>query len=1212
MDNAPEDTIARKAGSELPVSGIAARFARAGRLMAMLAIIIGAAVLIGWLFGMDAIKSLNPSWIAMKFNAALCFVLSGAAVLLLSGDAVSARRRWIGRGLAVFVLLIGVATLVESFLGVDLRIDQMFIPDAPGTVLTTYPGRIAPNPAICFSLIGGALLLLDALEGAGLLIAQSFMVLAIGLSLLPLLGYVFAASELTGIGYSARMAAHGSINFILLSCAILCVRPSGGFMASITDGDEGGRAVRRLLPVAALAALLLGWIGRTLNMRAVLGGSFMEPFMSLWTMLVLGGIVFWHSRRVRRDGVRIRASNQQLRSVEQQLRAANDRLGFEKRALEERQKELACLYRIAGIIESAAKLDVVLGGAVAILPDGFFSPDRTRARIVMGGRRFEPRPFREGDPILRAEILVRGCPAGAFEVSVEAGVRTTSGGAFLAEEQPLLDAVAERIGRVAERYALDKELACLYRIAGVIESAAGLDDVLGGVAAVLPDGYFSPDQTRARIVMGDRRFESRPFREGDPIQKAEILMRGRPAGAVEVSVEAGAGTMSGGAFLDKERFLLDAVAERIGRVAERYALEQQREAANQQLRAGEQQMKAANQQLRAAEQQLRAANQQLRVTIADLKVRETHQALSLEILDRLNKSAEHKGVIRDILMAVKRALDVEAVAIRLKEGDDCPYFLTEGFPEHFVEKERHLCAVDAGGNPGRNASGGVGLECVCGDTISGRTGPNHPFFTKGGSFWTNSTTELLASATPEQRQARMLDRCHGEGYESVALVPVRSTDHVIGLLQLNDRRKGRFSLEMIEYLEGLGASVGIAVDRQAAAAERTKLEEQVRQSQKMESVGRLAGGVAHDFNNLLTAIKGYGEFLREAIPEGDPKRDDVGEILAAADRAASLTQQLLAFSRRQILNPQVMDINGAVGGSMKMLKRLIGEDVTLETHLAPHPCLVKADAGQIDQILLNLAVNARDAMPTGGTLIVSTKVVEMPQDFFKNKAGLRTGPLILLRVSDTGSGIPEEVKAHVFEPFFTTKEKGRGTGLGLSTVYGIVKQSGGDIELESALGLGTTFWIYLPQADAAAMDKDAEKEDHAVSLRGTETVLLIDDEDIVRRLGERALRSSGYTVLAAANGLDARKAIERHGKAVDLVITDVVMPGMSGRDIAREIAGKLMSRRTLYISGYTDDAIIRHGVLETGLAFLYKPFRPASFLRKVREVLDGPVDQARA
>jgi two-component system cell cycle sensor histidine kinase/response regulator CckA len=403
-------------------------------------------------------------------------------------------------------------------------------------------------------------------------------------------------------------------------------------------------------------------------------------------------------------------------------------------------------------------------------------------------------------------------------------------------------------------------------------------------------------------------------------------------------------------------------------------------------------------------------------------------------------------------------------------------------------------------------------------------------------------------------------------------------------------------------------------ERKKAEAEKIVLERQFHQAQKMESVGRLAGGIAHDFNNLLTVINGYSGFVLKDLSKEDPRRADVNGILAAADRAAMLTRQLLAFSRKQILNPQVVDLNASVGSAVNLLKRLIGEDVKLETRLAKQPCMTKVDAGQIDQVLMNLAVNARDAMPKGGTLIVSTEVAIMPDDFFKKKPGLKGRTLVVLTVSDTGCGMTDEVKAQAFEPFFTTKEKGKGTGLGLSTVDGIIKQSGGEIETDSAPGQGTTFKIYFPQIEndnniGNGIDKD---KDNDVLIRGCETILLVEDEEGIRQLGERILSGNGYTVMTAASGAEGLKALERYGRPVDLVITDVVMPGMSGREMAREISRKNMSRRTLYISGYTDDAIVQHGVLEPGLSFLYKPFSAASLLRKMREVLDGPVHQAKA
>ena len=397
-------------------------------------------------------------------------------------------------------------------------------------------------------------------------------------------------------------------------------------------------------------------------------------------------------------------------------------------------------------------------------------------------------------------------------------------------------------------------------------------------------------------------------------------------------------------------------------------------------------------------------------------------------------------------------------------------------------------------------------------------------------------------------------------------------------------------------------------ERKQAEVDRGKLEAQLIQSQKMEVVGRLAAGVAHDFNNILTAINGYSEFVRDALPSEDPRRADMVEILRAADRATSLTRQLLAFSRRQILSPENVDLNKIAGEMTNMLLRLIGEDVKLVTQLAPAPCVAKVDPGQIEQVIMNLAINARDAMPDGGEITLETELVTADEAFFAAHPDLRRGPLVCLRVRDTGCGMTDEVKSHVFEPFFTTKAKGKGTGLGLPTVFGIVKQSGGEIDLESASNSGTTFRIYFPQTETAVPEKEKKKG----LPRGHEIVLLVEDEDIVRRIWQRILAANGYTVLTATNGREALKVLEHRANPVDVLVTDVVLPGMNGRELAQEIARGKMARRILFMSGFTDDAIVRHGVLEPGLAFIYKPFTTEGLLCKLREVLDGPADQAKA
>jgi len=408
-------------------------------------------------------------------------------------------------------------------------------------------------------------------------------------------------------------------------------------------------------------------------------------------------------------------------------------------------------------------------------------------------------------------------------------------------------------------------------------------------------------------------------------------------------------------------------------------------------------------------------------------------------------------------------------------------------------------------------------------------------------------------------------------------------------------------------MEGVGvnrladpAVAGIVVNVRDVT-DRRRLEEQLRHAQKMEAVGQLAGGVAHDFNNLLTAILGYCHLMLDEVPEDAPMRLDLLEVQAAGDRAASLTRQLLAFSRRQMLQPQIVNINTLVAQLEKLLRRLISEDVELTTALAPDLWSVEVDPASVEQILVNLAVNARDAMPTGGRLTIETANVELDDTYAVTHVTMKPGRYVMLAVGDTGEGMEAVSRARVFEPFFTTREQGKGSGLGLATVYGMVKQSRGYIWVYSEPGHGTLFKVYLPSAEVAAAAVAQVRD--ARDIRGWETVLLVEDEDAVRALSREVLRRHGYVVLEAAHGLDAVRVAERHPDDIHLMVTDVVMPHMSGRALAQRLASVRPKMKTLFMSGYSDHALLPDD-LAPGAPFLQKPFTPEVFARRVRRILD--------
>ena len=699
---------------------------------------------------------------------------------------------------------------------------------------------------------------------------------------------------------------------------------------------------------------------------------------------------------------------------------------------------------------------------------------------------------------------------------------------------------------------------------------------------------------------------------------------------------------------------------------------------------------------------------------------EPEREITIRLLGVLNRVGSLEEMLHDTTMLLAEWSGCDAVGIRMRDGNDFPYRATRGFPHEFVRVENSLCERDGAGQRVRDSDGNPALECLCGNVLCGRFDATKPFFTPRGSFWSNSTSDLLATTTDEDRLARTRTRCNGEGYESVALIALRSGANVLGLIQLNDRRKNRFTVERIALLERLADSVAISIahreglqhlriseeryrslvenlddvvfsldldsrvtyvssavsnfgfavhevvgrplaqfihpadlpavrqsleagatgdlgpiqfrvyDRSGAirfvrAASRLqvedgrpvgltgvivdltaqrRIEEQLRLSQKMEAVGRLAGGVAHDFNNLMSVVLSYVDFALEATPEGSPVRTDLDEIRLAAERAANLTKQLLAFSRRQVLEPEQVSLNRIVEGLQGMLQRLIGEDVRLRTALATDLGDVRVDPGQIEQVIMNLAVNSRDAMPKGGTLTIETSNVDLDEEYAARHVAVRPGPYVLLAVTDSGCGMDAATRAQVFEPFFTTKEPGKGTGLGLATTYGIVKQSGGNIWVYSEPDVGTTFKVYLPRQAAGAGAGLRVKRAHPGGGRG-ETVLVVEDEVGVRAAVRRILANAGYTVILASGGGEALATCRSHAGSIDLLLTDVVMPGMDGREVALAVGKMFPDARALFMSGYAENAIVHQGILDAGTHYIAKPFNATELTQRVREILDA-------
>ena len=569
--------------------------------------------------------------------------------------------------------------------------------------------------------------------------------------------------------------------------------------------------------------------------------------------------------------------------------------------------------------------------------------------------------------------------------------------------------------------------------------------------------------------------------------------------------------------------------------------------------------------------------------------------------EHIKKLSHENEIIAEIGRIISSSLDIE------------------GIYEHAAQKIHQLISFDRISITLINLKDQtVTVIYTYGLDIPGRSvGNGFPFEYSVGQQIMKTKSSLFFLIKDEKDIQEMLSRFPNllpalqAGIRSMISVPLIVKDNVIGVIHIQSLQENAYTEADVRLVERVGNQIAGAIanahlfkERIQAEEKMAALQEQLRQSQKMEAIGRLAGGIAHDFNNLLTVIEGYSELSLLGLRDGDPLKENIREIHKASERAANLTRQLLAFSRKQILEFKVLNLNDLIKDLDKMLHRILGEDIELIYRLSEEAGKVKIDPGQIEQVILNLAVNARDAMPSGGKLIIETGRLDVDEKDIKTTPDIGPGNYVRVSITDTGVGMTPEVKEHLFEPFFTTKAKGKGTGLGLSTVYGIIKQSNGHITVFSEPGRGTTFNIYLPRVEAEE-DRVQSKTKPLSLLTGNETILLAEDEPSVRELATRVLSNKGYQIHSVSDGIEALKFVQEHpDKKIHLLLTDVVMPGMSGKDLADRLRLSAPDLKVLYISGYTDDAIVHHGVLDEGVNFIQKPFAPDALAKKVREVLD--------
>ena len=768
-----------------------------------------------------------------------------------------------------------------------------------------------------------------------------------------------------------------------------------------------------------------------------------------------------------------------------------------------------------------------------------------------------------------------------------------------------------------------KELQGLYGVARAAAESPNLETFLQRACEVIGPAWHYPEFTRVRLVVDGEEYVSEPFEPTPWKQAADIVVQGAIRGAIEVYYLREFPELDEGPFLAEERSLIDGLAHLVGLATAQGAVEAE---------------------LRASEEKYRiiAENAADVIWTTDLDLHPTFISPSVLRLGGYTvEEAMHQPLSETMSEKSYRELTgLLARQVQLVEaGDDA------GWDSVSLEAVRRC-------KDGTSLSTELSARLVKGSDgqPTSIVGATHDITTRKRNEETlresreeynrlfESSSDAIVSAEPplwnlvlaNPAAARMFEADDPEHF--AARPPWEHSPE----FQPDGRRSIDKGREMIESAlrdgstsfkwrhkrasgEEFNASVTLTRIELSGAAwvqatirdlsqaereeeERGRLEDQYRQAQKMEAVGLLAGGVAHDFNNLLTVINSYAGFAIDDLREGDPLRADMREILQAGERAAVLTRQLLAFSRKQVMDPAIVDLNAVVGNLEKMLKRLLGEDVDFSTAMAEDIGHINADPGQIDQVVMNLVVNARDAMPKGGKLTIKTANVELDDRYAREHPDTPAGSYVMLSVTDTGRGIPDEIKERIFEPFYTTKAEGRGTGLGLSTVYGIIKQTGGAIDVVSEVGKGSTFTVLLPRVEAPL--EQPRRTSFSAPRQNTETVLVVEDEAAVRNLTERILVSAGFTVLTAANGGEALIECERHRGKIHLLVTDVVMPKMSGKDVADRLTQNAPDLRVLYMSGYTGDTILRHGVRARGACFVSKPFEAGDLINKVRAVLD--------
>jgi len=1154
------------------------------------AVVVGLLVLIGWAGDVAVLKSVVPGLATMKVNTALSFILSGLSLLVLvvGSHGPSRPRRAIGLVSASVVLATTLLTLAQYAFSIDLGIDQFFFQDS-ASVATAFPGRMAPITALVLLLIGLALLLLHVRRFP--LLAQIIATVALLVATLCCLSYLYGVHSLQSVTPFSSVAVHTAAAFLIVSLGVLAASPPIGVVGLLVSDGVGGSLARRLLPAVVVVPVVLGWLRLVGQQVGWYGTEFGIAVFAVSTITVLAALVAWTASQIQKADVERRGSDAALRASEERFRAFMDHTPAQVWIDDEDGVNRFANPALAR--ELRRPVEEIIGRPLKELMPGTNLPEYLDSdrRVIESGKPFQAivsAPRHDGEV---GRFLIH-----KFPLRPSADGRRQVGGVAID--------VTERERAVEALRASEERLRLL--IEGVKDYAIYTIDTTGTIETWNTGAARLYSYTAAEII-GQHR--TRLF-------TAEDVASGLPRHELELAASSGKASEEGWRVRkDGSRFwangTMNALYDEAGGVRGFVKVVRdltERKRAEAELRASEERFRSLVTAISQIVWTTDATGDNHVTTptwaeytgLPEEEVRGWGWVKAVHPDDRERAAARwrHSLETREQFETDYRILRADGEwrhfivrGVPLLDGDGAVWEWVGVCEDDTVRRQaeegmrlrdRAIQAVSQGilitdstltDNPIIYAS--RGFEGITGYTNDGVLGRNCRFLQ--GQDTDPATVRVMHEAILAGRECAVEVLNYKQDgtpfWNALFMTPVR-----------DDQGK------LIHF-------VGV----QADVTERRGLERALQQSQKMEAVGRLAGGVAHDFNNLLTIICGYSDLLLMEMPPTNPQRGLVVEIRQAGERAAGLTRQLLAFSRKEVIQPVVLDLNDVVAQTEKMLRRLLGEDIAIAAVLSPTLPRVKADPGQVDQVVMNLCVNARDAMPTGGRLTIETieVVLEEEQSAYPD---LTPGRYAQLSVTDTGHGMTETVKAQIFEPFFTTKEPGKGTGLGLATVFGIVKQSNGRISVYSEVGVGTTFKILFPAVDGAPPRAPDNRPGHP--LRGTETILLVEDEEGVRKIARVSLETQGYKVLEAVGGTDAIRKAEQHPGPIELVLTDVVMPEMSGRQLADTLRVRYPGVKVLFMSGYTDDAVIRHGIIEQTGNFLQKPFAPLGLAKKVRAVLD--------